>query len=81
MANNARTTWNKVRKIYGEGICSMPMVGREHTYLFYWLLNLDKVTQNYMKASLQFQYKQQYEDYKNTKTRDEAKTKYHVICL
>jgi len=54
MADNAQKNWNAVKKIYGGGDPSMPMVGRERTCLFHWSQNLDKVTQKYIKASLQF---------------------------
>ena len=55
------------------------MVGRERTCLFHWSQSLDKVTQKYIKTSLQFQHKQLCKDYKDAKTIDEAETKYHVI--
>jgi len=79
MADSAQANWNAVRKIYGGGDPSLPMVGRERTCLFHWSQNLDKVTQKYIKASLQFQHKQLCKDYKDAKTMDEAETKYHVI--
>ena len=44
--DNAQAYWNVIRKIYGEGDTSLPMVGREHTCLFHWSVSLDKVTQN-----------------------------------
>ena len=55
------------------------MVGRERVCLFHWSQSLDKVTQNYIKTSLQFQHKQLCKDYKDAKTIDEAETNYHVI--
>jgi hypothetical protein len=79
MADSAQANWNAVRKIYGVGDPSLPMVGRERTCLFNWSQSLDKVTQKYMKTSLQFQYKQLCKDYKDVKTIDEGETKYHVI--
>ena len=41
--------------------------------------SLDKVTQKYIKPSLQFQHKQLCKDYKDAKTMDDAETKYYVI--
>lgn len=41
--------------------------------------NLDKVVQKYIKPSLLLQHKQTCKDYKNAKTMDDTKTKYHVI--
>ena len=79
MADNVQANWNAVRKIYGEGDPSVPMVGRARTCLFHWSQKLDKVMQNYIKAALQFQHKQLCKDYKDAKTMDEADTKYHVI--
>ena len=55
------------------------MVSHEHICLFHCSQSLDKMTQKYIKASLQFQYKQLYKDYKDAKTMDKAETKYHVI--
>jgi hypothetical protein len=52
MADSAQANWNAVRKIYGVGDPSLPMVGRERTCLFHWSQILDKVTQVYIKTSL-----------------------------
>lgn len=49
--------WNTMRKIYGDGDPNLPMIGRERTCLFQWSTNLEKVTHNYIKPSLQFQQK------------------------
>src|ERR1700737_2135863 len=78
MADSAQANWNAVRKIYGVGDPSLPMVGRERTCLFHWSQSLDKVTQKYIKTSLQFQHKQLCNDYKDAKTIDDAETKYYV---
>lgn len=64
-AYNAHRYWNAVRKIYKEGDSKLPKMGHECTYLFHWLSNLDKVTHEYMKASLQFHHKQLCKDYKD----------------
>jgi hypothetical protein len=79
MADNAHAIWNAVRKIYGENDPNLPMVGRECTCLFHLSQSLDKVTQKYIKTSLQFQHKHLCMDYKNAKAIDEATIKYHVI--
>ena len=55
------------------------MVAHERTYLFYWSVSLNKVTQKYIKPSLQFQYKQICKDYNDAKTMDNAESKYHVL--
>ena len=44
MAYSAQTNWNAVRKIYGVGDPSLPMVGHELICFFYWSQCLDKVT-------------------------------------
>ena len=79
MADSAQANWNAVRTIYGNGDPSLPMVARERTCLFHWSASLDKVTQKYIKSSLQFQHKQICKDYKDAVTMDDAETKYHVI--
>ena len=65
--------------IYGDSDLSLSIVARERTCLFHWSASLDKVTQKYIKPSLQFQYKQICKDYKDAKIIDDAETKYHVI--
>ena len=49
MIDNAQVNWNAVRMIYGDGDPTLSMVARERT------ASLDKVTQKYIKPSLQFQ--------------------------
>lgn len=68
-----------VKTIYVNSDQSLPIVGRERTCLFHWLASLDKVMQNHIKASLQFQYKQLWKDSKYATTIDKVKIKYHVI--
>ena len=51
MTDNAQVNWNAVRMIYGDGDPTLSMVVRERT------TSLDKVTQKYIKLSLQFQHK------------------------
>jgi hypothetical protein len=79
MADSAQANWNAVKTIYGDGDPNLPMVARERTCLFHWSVSLDKVTQKYIKPSLQFQHKQICKDYKDVKTIDDAETKDHVI--
>ena len=79
MADNAQVNWNAVRTIYRDGSLSLPMVVHERTCLFLWSTSLDKVTQKYIKPSLQFEHKQIWKDYKNAKTMDDTEAKYHVI--
>lgn len=67
-------------QIDGEGYPSLPMVSHECIYFSHWLQSLDNVTQNYLKASLQFQYKNLCNDYKEKIIMDEAETKYYVVC-
>jgi hypothetical protein len=57
MADSAQANWNEVRTIYGDGDPSLPIVARERTCLFHWSASLNKVTQKYIKPSLQFQHK------------------------
>lgn len=65
MMDNAQTNWIAVREIHGKGNPSLPIVGCKRTYLFYWSQRLYKVTQKYIKASLQPQHKHLFKDYKN----------------
>ena len=79
MANNTQANLNVVRMIYENGDPSLPMVACERTCLLHWSTSLDKVTQQHIRLSLQFQHKQICKDYKDAKTMNDAKTKYHVI--
>ena len=65
--DSAHVNWDAVKKRYDESDPSLPMVGREHTCLFHWPYNLDKVMQKYINVLLQFQHKQLCKDYKDTK--------------
>ena len=67
MADNAQALWNAMRMIYGDSDPTLPMVAHERTCLFHWSTSFDKVTQKYIKPSLQFQHKQLCKDYKDAK--------------
>ena len=79
MTNNTQVNWNAVRKTYGDGDPRVPMVDREYRCLFHWSMSLDKLMQKSSTPFLQFQHKQIFKDYKDTKTMEEVETKYHVI--
>jgi hypothetical protein len=76
MVDNVQVNWNVVRKTYGDYDPSLSIVGRERTCLFYWFASLEKVTQNYINPSLQFQHNQLCKDYGDAKTMDKVVTKY-----
>ena len=57
--------------IDGEGDLSLPMLDRECTCLFCWSQSLDKMTQTYIKASMQ--------GLQGHKMMNEAGTKFYVI--
>ena len=46
MADSAHANWNTIKKIYGVGDPSLPMVGHECTCVFPWSQSLNKVTKN-----------------------------------
>jgi hypothetical protein len=79
MTDSAQANWNTVRMVYGDDNPSLPMVARERTYLFHWSTSLDKITQKYIKPSLQFQHKRICKDHKDAVTMDDVETKNHVI--
>lgn len=70
MANNAQTNWIAIWKLYGSTNPTEPLEDGEYTYLFHWLVYLDKVFQKYIKPAMQFQYKQQCKAY-HRRSRDE----------
>ena len=55
------------------------MVDQECTCFFHWSTSLDKVNTRKHQSWLAFQHKQLWKDYKDTKTIDDANTKYHMI--
>ena len=57
MVDGAQVNWDAVKKICSEVDPSLPMVGRDRICVFHWLQNLNMVTHNYIKTSLQFQHK------------------------
>ena len=79
MADNVHANWIVVKKIYIESDPSWSMVGHKCICLFHLSQSLHKVTQKYIKASLQFKHKCLCKNYKDAKQTDKAKTKYHVF--
>ena len=80
MTDCAQANWNTVKMIYSDDDPTLPMVACERICFFHQSASLDKVTQKYIKPSLQFQHKQFCNDYKDAKTMDDVETKYYVIC-
>lgn len=74
MVDSAHANWNAIKKTYGDGDPSLPMVNRKCICLFHWSASLGKVTQKFINASLQFQYNQLCKDYKDAKTMNGTKT-------
>jgi hypothetical protein len=60
MEDSAQANWNVVKKIYGDGEPTLPMIKDEYTCLLRWSSTLDKVMHKYINPSLQFQHKQIY---------------------
>lgn len=79
MADNAQENWIAMRKIYGCGDPPIHMEGHDHTCLFHWPTNLDKITQKHICLFLQFQHKQPCKEYKDAKSLEKVDIKYHVI--
>lgn len=73
MANTSQTNWNDFKKICGDGNPCLTMVGRE--CLVHWSPSLYRVTQKYIKPSIQFQHKQIGKDYKDAHIMDNVKTR------
>ena len=48
MANNAHANWNVVRKVYDNNDPIVLLEGCEHTCLYHWSSNLDKITQKHI---------------------------------
>lgn len=49
------------------------------TCLFHWSAHLDKITQIYIRPSLEHQYKQLCKEYKDARSKEDVDVKYHII--
>lgn len=77
--DNVQVDWNVVRKSYGDGDPSLPMIGRERTSLFDWSANLDKVTQKYETLLANFNTSKYARTTKAQKIMDNIDTNHQVI--
>ena len=79
MADSAQANWNAVRTIYGTGDPKQPMENRERTCLLHWTTSLNRHTQKFIKPDMQFQHNLLCKQYKNSKSMEEAETRYLAI--
>jgi hypothetical protein len=79
MADSAMANWNAVRIVYGSGSANDQMENRERTCLLHWTTSLQKHTQKYIKEEFQQQHSTLCKQYKDSKTMEEAETRYLAI--
>jgi hypothetical protein len=79
MADSAQANWNVVRIIYGSGDPKVPMENQECTCLLHWTTSLLRHTQKHIKPDMQNQHIHLCKQYKDSKTMEEAESKYLAI--
>jgi hypothetical protein len=79
MADSAQANWNAIRIVYGSGDPKVPMENREHTCLLHWTTLLNRHTQKHIKPDMQDQHNCLCKQYKESKTMDEAESRYLAI--
>ena len=57
MADSAQANFNAVHEIFKSGDKFVPMIGKERTCQFHWLMALDQHTKQYIKPELQVMHK------------------------
>ena len=79
MVGSAQANWNAVCIVCGSSNSEIEMVNCERTCLLHWSTSLHRHTQKLIKPDMQHQYNQLCKQYKDSKTMDEAKTRYLAI--
>jgi hypothetical protein len=79
MADSAMANWNAIRIVYGTGSVDEKMENRERTCLLHWSSSLHKHTQKHIKETFQQQHITLYKQYKDSKTMEQAETRYLAI--
>jgi hypothetical protein len=79
MADSAQANWNAVGIVYGNGDPKVPMENRERTYLLHWTTSLKRHTQKFIKPNMQDQHNRLCKQYKDSKSMDEAESRYLAI--
>jgi hypothetical protein len=79
MADSAQANWNVVRIVYESGDSKVEMNHRERTCLLHWSTSLHCHTQKLIKSDFQHQHTRLCKQYKDSKSMDEAKTRYLAI--
>jgi len=80
MADSAQANWNTIRIVYGSGDSKIWIVNRERTCLLHWSTSLHRHTQKLIKLDMQHQHMHLCKQYKDSKTTEEAETRYLSIC-
>jgi hypothetical protein len=79
MADSAHANWNAVQIVYGSGNPKVPMENRERTCLLHWTTLLNRYTHKHIKPDMQDQHNLLCKQYKDSKTMDEAESRYLAI--
>ena len=79
MADNAYANWNAVQIVYGNGDPKVPMENQKYTYLLHWTTSLQWHTQKHIKPDMQDQHNRLFKQFKDSKTMEEAESRYLAI--
>ena len=75
----AMANWNAVCIVYGSGSSNDKMENRERTCLLHWSTSLQKHTQKHIKEAFQQQHIILCNQYKDSKSMEDAETRYLAI--
>jgi hypothetical protein len=79
MVDSVQANWNVVQIVYGSSDPKVPMENRECTCLLHWTTSLKQHTEKYIKPDMQDQHNCLCKQYKDSKTMDEAESRYFAI--
>jgi hypothetical protein len=79
MEDSEQANWYAIQIVYGMGDPKVPIENQERTCLLYWTILLQQYTQKHIKPNLQHQNIRVCKQYKDSKTMEEADSRYLAI--
>jgi len=79
IGDSAQANWNAIQIIYNSGNLKTEMLNREWMCLLHWNTSMHQHTQKLIKLDMQQQHTCLCKQYKDSKTKEEARTCYLAI--
>jgi hypothetical protein len=79
IASSVQVNKNVVPIVYGNGNPKVPIKNQEHTFLLHWTTLLQPLSHKHIKPNMQDQHNGLYKQYKDSRTMEEAESRYLVI--